>query len=196
MILNEVDFVECIIAPDYIGGALDVFGKKKNLRILRLPSLGWIADDGLDCKKIPGGMLVQDRDTKDAAYAALKIVTDKRPSDEVMGSLMFAWKVAKFVKSNAIVLAQGTKTVGIGAGQMSRVDSVLIAVRKAGERAKGSVLASDAFFPKPDSIEEAHKAGITAIIQPGGSIRDEEVIAACDKYGIPMVLTGFRHFRH
>ena len=133
---------------------------------------------------------------EDISPAALKVVKKKKPSDDLLNSLMFGWKIVKFVKSNAIVLCQGTRTVGIGAGRMSRVDSVTVAVNKAGKRAKGAVLASDAFFPKPDSIEEAHKAGIAAIIQPGGSIRDEEVIAACDKFGIPMVFTGFRHFKH
>ena len=120
----------------------------------------------------------------------------KKPTDELMASLVFGWKVVRYVKSNAIVLCNGTKTVGIGAGQMSRVDSVIIAVRKASERTKGATLASDAFFPKADSIEEAAKAGIAAIIQPGGSIRDDEVIEACDRFGIPMVFTGKRHFRH
>ncbi len=196
VILEGADFVECVVAPEYGKGALEAFKSKKNLRVLRIPSSAFAPFEGKDLKKIPGGALVQDADTKDVSREELKVVTREKPSDELVESMMFAWKAVRYVKSNAIVLCQGTKTVGIGAGQMSRVDSVIIAVRKAGERAKGAVLASDAFFPKADSIEEAHTAGIAAIIQPGGSIRDEEVIAACDRLGIPMVFTGVRHFRH
>ena len=195
-ILKEADFIECMIAPGYEKGALEILAAKKNLRALELKEFKFDRSGERDMKKIPGGALVQDSDIKDFAAGSLKVVTSKQPSDAVMQSLLFAWKIVKHVKSNAIVLSQGTKTVGIGAGQMSRVDSVMIAVRKAGERAKGSVLASDAFFPKADSIEEAHRAGIAAIIQPGGSIKDHEVIAACDKFGLPMVFTGMRHFRH
>lgn len=195
-IIKEADFVECMIAPGYDTGALEVFGAKKNLRVLELPEFHWDRTGEKDMKKIPGGMLVEDADTGDLAPGDLRTVTSKRPSEAAMASLLFAWKVVKHVKSNAIVLAQGTKTVGIGAGQMSRVDSVGIAIRKADKSAKGAVLASDAFFPKADSIEEAHRAGISAIIQPGGSIRDAEVIAACDKFGIAMVFTGMRHFKH
>ena len=196
LILREVDFVECIIAPEYGDGALDVFGAKKNLRILKLPFAAETSAKGVDIKKVPGGALIQDADSNELTPFDLKVVTEKKPSKELLDSLMFGWKIVRFVKSNAIVLCQGTSTVGIGAGQMSRVDSVVIAVRKAAERAKGAVLASDAFFPKADSIEEAHKAGISAIVQPGGSIRDEEVIEACNRLGIPMVFTGVRHFRH
>ncbi|MDP8299671.1 MAG: bifunctional phosphoribosylaminoimidazolecarboxamide formyltransferase/IMP cyclohydrolase [Candidatus Tantalella remota] len=196
LILREVDFVECIIAPEYGDGALDVFGVKKNLRILKLPFASETLAKRLDIKKVPGGALVQDTDGNKLISGDLKVVTEKKPSKELLDSLMFGWKIVRFVKSNAIVLCQGTSTVGIGAGQMSRVDSVVIAVRKAAEKAKGAVLASDAFFPKADSIEEAHKAGISAIVQPGGSIRDEEVIEACNRLGIPMVFTGVRHFRH
>jgi phosphoribosylaminoimidazolecarboxamide formyltransferase/IMP cyclohydrolase len=126
----------------------------------------------------------------------MKFVTRKKPSEEELEDLLFAWKVVKHVKSNAIVLAKGKQTVGIGAGQMSRIDSLEIAVKKAGERSKGSVLASDGFFPFPDSIHQAAEAGIVAIIQPGGSIRDEEVIKAANEHGIAMVFTGIRHFRH
>jgi len=196
LILDEADFVECIIAPDFGHGALDIFGEKKNLRILRFPEIKKLSPREKDMKKVLGGMLVQDLDAEEFSADGLEVVTSARPCEEMMDSLIFAWKVCKFVKSNAIVLCQGTKTVGIGAGQMSRVDSVITAIRKAGTRAKGSVLASDAFFPMPDSIEEAGKAGISAIIQPGGSIRDKDVIAACDRSGIPMVFTGTRHFRH
>ena len=195
-ILKEVDFVECIIAPEYDKKALDVFSTKKNLRILETPAEFFRQRSGLDIKKVSGGALVQDADTAILTEEDIRVVTKQKPKKELLDALIFAWRIVKFVKSNAIVLCQGTKTVGIGAGQMSRVDSVIIAVRKAGAKAKGSCMASDAFFPKADSIEAAHKAGIEAIIQPGGSIRDEEVIAACDSFGIPMVFTGKRHFRH
>jgi phosphoribosylaminoimidazolecarboxamide formyltransferase/IMP cyclohydrolase len=195
-ILDKIDFVECIIAPGYDEKALRVFNSKKNLRILKVPFSGGDLLKQKDLKKIPGGMLLQDADTRGLSPQDVKIVTREKPSKELLDSLMFAWKIVKYVKSNAIVLCRGTKTVGIGAGQMSRVDSVIIAIRKSGDRADGAVLASDAFFPKTDSVEEAHKAGIAAIIQPGGSIHDDEVIAACDRLNIPMVFTGIRHFRH
>jgi len=196
VILGEATFVECVIAPDYEDGALKHFSGKKNLRVLKVPAFDRACSVEKDLKKIPGGALFQDADMGKLSRADIKVVTEKKPADELMDSLMFGWNIVRFVRSNAIVLSQGTKTVGIGAGQMSRVDSVIIAIRKAGEKAKGAILASDAFFPHPDSIEEAHRAGIAAIIQPGGSIRDEEVIAACDKLGLPMVFTGVRHFRH
>jgi phosphoribosylaminoimidazolecarboxamide formyltransferase/IMP cyclohydrolase len=194
--LKELDFFECVIAPDYEPSALEAFKAKKNIRVLKsdVAKQGPAAEK--DFKKVAGGFLVQDPDSKDISAEDLKVVTKKKPSEDLIDSLLFGWKVVKFVKSNAIILCRGTKTVGVGAGQMSRVDSVITAVRKAGERAKGAVLASDAFFPMPDSIERAHEAGIAAIIQPGGSIKDEEVIAACDRLGIPMVFTGIRHFRH
>lgn len=195
-ILDEADFIECIIAPGYDAKALKVFSAKKNLRVLKVPSINTFSSSGRSMRKVPGGFLVQDADVQTIDKNDLKVVTDKKPSEDLMESLLFAWNIVKYVKSNAIVFCKGTKTVGIGAGQMSRVDSVIIAERKAGERAKGAVLASDAFFPKADSIEEAHAAGIEAIIQPGGSIKDEEVIAACNRLGISMVFTGIRHFRH
>lgn len=194
IILNEADFVECIIAPEYEKGAFEVFSQKKNLRILKVD--GVFKNEKYDIKKIQGGALVQEKDERVLSDTDVKVVTKEVPTEAQMKALLFGWKTVKFVKSNAIVLCQGTKTVGIGAGQMSRVDSVIIAIRKAGERAKGSILASDAFFPMADSIEQAHAAGISAIIQPGGSIRDQEVIDACNEFGIPMVLTGMRHFRH
>ncbi|MBF0216213.1 MAG: bifunctional phosphoribosylaminoimidazolecarboxamide formyltransferase/IMP cyclohydrolase [Candidatus Omnitrophica bacterium] len=196
LILGEADFVECIISPGYIGKALEVFGKKKNLRVLGLPAgeLGTAGEK--DIKKVPGGFLVQDMDEGSISAENMKIVTKAVPSKEDMEALIFAWNIVRHVKSNAIVLSRGTATVGIGAGQMSRVDSVITAIRKAGERSKGSVLASDAFFPMPDSIDEAHKAGVRAVIQPGGSVKDADVIAACDRCGISMVFTGIRHFKH
>lgn len=191
----SADFVECIIAPGYDKGALEILTQKKNLRILELPG----PQDkriGFDLKKVLGGLLLQDRDVARLKQNELKIATRKKPTEGELKSLLFAWKVVKHVKSNAIVLVQGTKTVGVGAGQMSRVDSVIIAVRKAGTKVKGSVLASDAFFPKTDAIETAAREGVRAVIQPGGSMRDDEVIKAADKHGIAMVFTGTRHFKH
>ncbi|MFH1846898.1 MAG: bifunctional phosphoribosylaminoimidazolecarboxamide formyltransferase/IMP cyclohydrolase [Candidatus Omnitrophota bacterium] len=196
LILGEANFIECIIAPGYEDDALAVFSSKKNLRILSLPLRKFDMSNEKDIKKIPGGVLLQDMDTKSLNPEDIKVVTKKQPSKELLDSLIFGWDIVKYVKSNAIVLCHGTKTVGIGAGQMSRVDSVMIAVSKAGQRAKGAILASDAFFPKGDSIEKAHEAGISAIIQPGGSIKDKEVIEACDHFDIPMIFTGIRHFRH
>ena len=147
-------------------------------------------------KRVSGGLLLQSKDLQTLDTRNLKTVTKRKPTKKEIESLIFGWKVAKHVKSNAIVLTKGTKTVGIGAGQMSRVDSVIIARKKSGSKGSGSCLASDAFFPKPDAISWAHKAGAKAIIQPGGSIADEQIIKACDKYGIAMVTTGIRHFRH
>ena len=196
-ILSEADFVECIIAPSYEGSALAALQAKKNLRLLEVKNFdSKFKRVDKDLKKVVGGLLVQDRDVVRLKGSELKTVTKIKPTEEQLASLMFGWVVAKHVKSNAIVLCQGTKTVGVGAGQMSRVDSVMIASQKAGDRAKGSVLASDAFFPKEDGIEQAARAGVKAIIQPGGSIRDGEVIKMADKLGIAMVFTGVRHFKH
>ena len=196
-ILAEADFVECIIAPAYDSAALEALKKKKNLRLLEVKGYSSKRDlKDKDLKKVVGGLLVQDRDIVHVKESDLKFVTKAKPTKEQLASLMFGWVVAKHVKSNAIVLCQGTKTVGVGAGQMSRVDSVMIACKKAASRAKGSTLASDAFFPKEDGIEQAHQGGIVAIIQPGGSIRDEEVIKTADRLGIAMVFTGARHFKH
>ena len=196
-ILEEADFVECMIAPSYEAPALEALKTKKNLRLLEVKNLGVkTANTDKDMKKVVGGMLIQDRDLAVLKESDLKVVTKKKPAKEELVSLLFGWAVAKHVKSNSIVLCQGTKTVGVGAGQMSRVDSVMIACKKAGSRAKGSTLASDAFFPKEDGIEQAHEGGITAIIQPGGSIRDAEVIKKADELGMAMVFTGVRHFKH
>ena len=196
-ILEEADFVECIIAPSYEPAALTALKAKKNLRLLEVKNFGLkTANADKDMKKVVGGMLIQDRDLARLSEADLKFVTKVKPTKEELASLLFGWVVAKHVKSNSIVLCQGNKTVGVGAGQMSRVDSVMIACKKAGPRAKGSTLASDAFFPKEDGIEQAHQGGIKAIIQPGGSIRDAEVIKAADSLGIAMVFTGVRHFKH
>ena len=187
-------FLECIIAPDFEAQALVLFKDKKNLRILKIGGLDYTT--ALDFKRVSGGLLLQDKDLASLDLSNLKVVTKKKPSQKDMESLVFGWIVAKHVKSNAIILTKGTKTVGIGAGQMSRVDSVMIAKHKSGKTSQGSCLASDAFFPKPDAISWAYKAGVKAIIQPGGSIADEEIIKACDKYKIAMVTTGIRHFRH
>jgi phosphoribosylaminoimidazolecarboxamide formyltransferase/IMP cyclohydrolase len=195
-IMKEADFVECIIAPSFETEAIEIFQAKKNLRLLEVPNFKKTTSKEVDIKKVVGGLLVQDMDLKTISKSELKVVTKKQPTEEELKSLLFGWIIVKHVKSNAIVLCQGTKTVGVGAGQMSRVDSVIIASRKAGPRSKGATLASDAFFPKADAIEQAHQAGITAIIQPGGSIRDKEVIEACDKLGISMVFTSARHFKH
>ena len=185
-------FVEAVIAPNYSADALKILKQKKNLRLLEVGDLNKTTEK--DVKKVVGGLLVQDRDVMDVGD--LKIVTEQKPSAEEMKTLLFGWKVVKYVKSNAIVLAKDEQTVGVGAGQMSRVDAVEIAVKKAGKMEKGSCMASDAFFPFRDAIDVAARAGITAIIQPGGSIRDEEVIRAANEHGIAMVFTGIRHFRH
>ncbi|PIQ87165.1 MAG: bifunctional phosphoribosylaminoimidazolecarboxamide formyltransferase/IMP cyclohydrolase PurH, partial [Candidatus Omnitrophica bacterium CG11_big_fil_rev_8_21_14_0_20_43_6] len=193
-LIAKSGFLECIIAPGFDPQALKLFKEKKNLRLLELKDWGAVSD--LQMKRVSGGMLLETSDPLTLDINNLKMVTKKKPSQAQMQSLIFAWKVAKHVKSNAIVLARGTKTVGIGAGQMSRVDSVMIAKNKSAKLSQGCCLASDAFFPKPDAISWAHKAGAKAIIQPGGSIADQEIIAACDKYKIAMVTTGIRHFKH
>lgn len=192
--ISKSGFLECIIAPGFSREAREILGLKKNVRVIACPHVGPDAD--IDFKRVGGGFLAQDKDTAALDEGALIIPTIKKPTVTQMESLMFAWRTAKHVKSNAIVLARGTATVGIGAGQMSRVDSVFIAVRKAGKRSRNACCASDAFFPKCDSIYQAAKAGITAIIQPGGSIADEEIISACNTHKIAMVLTGMRHFKH
>ncbi len=187
-------FLECIIAPGFDQAAQALFKEKKNLRLLRLSD--WQAADDLQVKRVSGGMLLESPDLLTLEKNKLKVVTRAKPTAAQTKTLIFAWKVAKHVKSNAIVLAIGTKTAGIGAGQMSRVDSVMIAKKKLSAPAKNLCLASDAFFPKPDAVALAHKAGVRAIIQPGGSIADHEIIAACDKYKIAMITTGIRHFKH
>jgi phosphoribosylaminoimidazolecarboxamide formyltransferase/IMP cyclohydrolase len=190
-------FVECIAAPGYEPAALEKFAAKKNLRLLQLPadeSMG--RDTQWELKRISGGVLVQEQDRHELAESDLKVVTRRAPTREEIDGMLFGWKVCKHVKSNAIVFARAGQTVGVGAGQMSRVDSVKIAVLKAQLPLAGSVVASDAFFPFPDGVEEAAKAGATAVIQPGGSVRDPDVIAAADRLGVAMVFCGVRHFRH
>jgi len=195
--ITKAGFVECVIAPAYEAKALLILKKKKNLRILEVPDYSKeVRQHDPDMKKVVGGMLLQDRDTRRIKKKDLKVATKKKPTASQFEALLFGWRVCKHVKSNAIVLCKGTKTVGVGAGQMSRVDSVIIAARKAGKRSKGSVLISDAFFPKADAIKAAKKAGAVAIIQPGGSIQDEEIIKTANKLGIAMVFTGARHFMH
>jgi phosphoribosylaminoimidazolecarboxamide formyltransferase/IMP cyclohydrolase len=190
-------FLECIVAPGYEPAALEKFASKKNLRLLEMPREE--APEELEIKRISGGVLVQEADRRELSDAELRVATERAPSDAERRALLFAWKVCKHVKSNAIVFAREGQTVGVGAGQMSRVDSVRIAVMKAAQAnvsLAGSVLASDAFFPFPDGVEEAGKAGATAVIQPGGSVRDAEVIAAANQRGMAMIFTGVRHFRH
>jgi len=189
-------FFEAIAAPDYDPGALELFAKKKNLRVMRVP--GSAADsEQLDLRVISdNGLLIQDRDRGVLDESKLKVVSARQPTDEEMSSLRFAWIIAKHVKSNAIVYARKGQLVGVGAGQMSRVDSVKLAAMKAQLALAGCVMASDAFFPFRDGVDEAARAGITAVIQPGGSVRDEEVIAAANEHKLAMVLTGMRHFKH
>ena len=189
------NFVEVVIAPSFSEEAKKVFSKKKNLRLIELP-INSEKYPYFNIKRLRGGILLQDADTIEEKKENWQVVTDVKPDEETMRALEFAWKVVKHVKSNAIVFCGENETLGIGAGQMSRVDSVKIAVMKANKDLKGSVLASDAFFPFRDSIDEAAKIGVKAIIQPGGSIRDKEVIAAANEHGIAMVFTGIRHFRH
>ncbi len=187
-IVTEI-FTEVVIAPDYTLGALSVLEGKKNLRVLKAEP----AQEKLEYRTISGGMLVQDRDLQKVSPADLKVVTERAPSEEELRALLFAWQVCKHVKSNAIVFTNEFQTIGVGAGQMNRIDSVRIAAMRAARTdlsIKGSVLASDAFFPFRDGVDEAAKTGITAIIQPGGSVRDEEVIAAANEAGLAMVFTG------
>ena len=191
-------FVEVLLAPDYEPAALEYATKKANVRVLRIPMAG--ATPGfIDTKRVGSGLLLQTADDRVVARDELKVVTKLAPTDAQFADLLFAWKVAKFVKSNAIVYAKDSRTIGVGAGQMSRVYSARIAGIKAGDAGlvvEGSVMASDAFFPFRDGIDAAAQAGIKAVIQPGGSMRDAEVIAAADEHGIAMVFTGVRHFRH
>jgi phosphoribosylaminoimidazolecarboxamide formyltransferase / IMP cyclohydrolase len=189
-------FVECIAAPGFDERAKAILAAKKNLRLLELPPDGLEHESELQLKRILGGMLVQQPDLGEINDKELRTVTKRVPSGEEMSTMRFAWKVAKHVKSNAIVFAKDGATLGVGAGQMSRVDSVKLAVMKAQSSLAGSVLASDAFFPFPDGVEEAAKAGATAVIQPGGSVKDPDVIATADRLGLAMVFTGMRHFLH
>jgi len=185
-------FCEVVIAPSFEPGALEVLGAKKNLRILQAPLF---TSSDIEVRRVAGGLLLQTPDGPDDATGA-KVVTETQPTEEQLADLRLAWTIVKHVKSNAIVLVKGGAAVGVGAGQMSRVESTQLAARRAGERAVGTVCASDAFFPFRDGLDAAVEAGAVAVIQPGGSVRDDEVIEAADEHGIPMLFTGRRHFRH
>ena len=187
-------FTEVVIAPDYEPEALELIRAKKNLRVIRMSAAE--TPSGVELKQISGGVLAQTPDNHKLSRDELKVVTERQPSEEEIRALLFAWIVCKHTKSNAIVYAREDQTVGVGAGQMSRVDSVKIGAMRAVLPVAGSVLASDAFFPFRDGIDEAARHGITAVIQPGGSVRDDEVIAAANEHGLAMVFTGVRHFKH
>ena len=192
-------FIEAIVAPAFDASALEILTTKpkwrKNVRLLEVGELGSLTPNP-HYRQIAGGMLLQDDDLSPDDDSEWQAATETKPDETTMQELHFGWAIVRHVKSNAITVSRDQSLCGAGAGQMSRVDSVEIALQKAGERAQGAVLASDAFFPFPDSIQRAADAGISAIIQPGGSVKDDEVIAACNQYGLPMVLTGRRHFRH
>lgn len=193
-------FIEAVIAPAYSAQALDILRTKpkwkNNVRLLRCQALRDDSEAAMDYRRVSGGLLVQERDDRPDPEADYKVVTKRAPTAAELSDLKFAWKVCKHVKSNAIVLAREGMLVGAGAGQMSRVDSSMIAAHKAGDRSQGAVVASDAFFPFRDGIDAAAKAGVTAAIQPGGSRNDEEVIQACNEHGMAMIFTGRRHFKH
>ena len=194
--MSEI-FLEIIIAPSFTPEALEILTAKKNLRLMELPDIAKKnTADMVDYKKVAGGLLVQGLDLEIMDEENLKVVTKRAPTAEELETMKFAMRVVKHTKSNAIVLAKDNATIGVGPGQTNRVTALKIAINYAGDKAKGSVLASDAFFPFDDSVEAAAAAGVTAIIQPGGSVRDEDSIRACDKYGIAMVFTGMRHFKH
>ena len=183
------------MAPEFTEEALNILKLKKNIRLIKIPNIMKKDYPSYDIKKVLGGILLQERDTK-ILDGELKVVTKRKPTEEEMSDLLFAWKSVKGVKSNSVLLAKNKGTIGIGMGETNRVWAVEKAIERAGEKAKGAVLASDGFFPFKDSIEALGKAGITAIIQPGGSIRDEESIVEADKYNIAMIFTGIRHFKH
>ncbi len=188
-------FLEIIIAPDFTPEALEILERKKNIRLMKLDT----TLEPSNTKKytnVNDGLLVQDMDVKSVTADELECVTDRKPTEEELRQLLFGWKVVKHVKSNAIVLVKDDMTIGVGAGQMNRVGAAKIAIEQAGPKASGSVMASDAFFPMPDTVEAAAAAGVTAIIQPGGSIKDQLSIDACNQAGIAMVFTGVRHFKH
>lgn len=186
-------FVEAIAAPSFSAESLEILSKRKNCRLLEIKNAVY---SKVEFRSIAGGALLQQRDAGDPPATEWQVVTQRQPSGSEMDALKFAWKAVQQVKSNAIVLAAGSATLGIGGGLSSRVDAANLAAAKAGERAKGAVMASDAFFPFPDGVEAAAQAGITAVIQPGGSIRDEQVIEAANRLGLAMIFTGVRHFRH
>ncbi|CAH0120571.1 Bifunctional purine biosynthesis protein PurH [Paenibacillus sp. CECT 9249] len=196
-LLNGI-FLEIVLAPEFTQEALDILTKKKNIRLLKLGELAAAAERKPDfaVTSVDGGMLIQETDVHSLDVSKLKVATNRKPTEEELKQLLFGWKVVKHVKSNAIVLAKDNMTIGVGAGQMNRVGAARIAIEQAGGKAKGSVLASDAYFPMGDTLELAVQAGVTAVIQPGGSIRDEESIHVANEHGIAMVFTGVRHFKH
>lgn len=189
-------FLEVIIAPDFDPRAIEILSTKKNVRVLQVPATGEAKAAGYDFRRVVGGLLVQERDVDDLDIRKARVVTRRAPTEEEYQALDFAWRVVKHVKSNAIVITTKDRLVGVGAGQMSRVDSVKIALMKAQGPVKGAVMASDAFFPFRDAVDTAAQAGITAIVQPGGSLRDDESIRAADEHGMAMIFTGVRHFKH
>ncbi|MDO8885616.1 bifunctional phosphoribosylaminoimidazolecarboxamide formyltransferase/IMP cyclohydrolase [Candidatus Oleimmundimicrobium sp.] len=191
-------FVEAVIAPAFLEEALEILTKKKNIRLMHMGEEREKLTPAMDIKRVDGGILLQDMDTGHDDRKDMKVVTETKPTEKEWEDLLFAWRVAKHIKSNAILIAKDLKAVGVGAGQMSRVDSSELAIKKAGgvKACKDAVVASDAFFPFRDSIDALAKVGIKAIIQPGGSMRDEEVVAAANEHGIAMIFTGKRHFRH
>jgi len=192
--IRESGFLECVIAPDYDSNALELLKQKENFRVLKLKLEK--SSSGIDIKSIDGGVVIQEKDLFDLDKDKLKVVTKKKPTQKQWQDMLFGWKVVKHVKSNAIVFAKNLQTVGVGMGQINRVDSVMLCAKRAGKNSRGCILASDAFFPKEDNIKLAAKAKVKAIIQPGGSIADEKVIKEADNYGIAMVFTGCRHFKH
>ncbi len=196
---NEIasTFVEAVVSPDYSAGAKEIFRTRENIRLMQIPADEWqVPADPWDLRRISGGLLLQERDRTDLDKITLSVVTKRKPTPAEWEALSFAWKVAKHVRSNAIVFTNATATVGIGTGQMSRVDACRVAIMKAQSSLKGTVVASDAFFPFRDGVDVVAEAGATAIIQPGGSMRDAEAIQAADEHGMAMVFTGLRHFRH
>lgn len=196
-LLHETQFVECVLAPGYSDEAFALMKKKKARRLLALPGIEKAErESGVKYSYLRGGLLAQTTDKYKVTEDDLKIVTEVKPTDEQMESLLFAFQIVKHIKSNAIVLVQGTQTVGVGCGQTSRVDASFLAAHKAGDRARGAVLGSDAFFPMRDGVDAAAEAGVNAIIQPGGSKRDDEAIQAANEHKIAMVFTGIRHFKH
>lgn len=188
-------FLEVIVAPSFSEEALTILTKKKNLRLLQVSNISKRDYTSPKAKTVLGGLLIQDMDQQ-LLDGELKYVTNRRPSEKELEDLLFAWKVVKHTKSNAIAIAKDKCTTGVGPGQVSRIWALENAIRQGGERIKDSVMASDAFFPFADCVEAAHKAGITAIIQPGGSIHDQDSIDAANKYNIAMIFTGMRHFKH
>lgn len=188
-------FLEVIIAPSYSKEALEILSQKKNIRLLQIADISKRDQQASKAKTVLGGLLIQDLDTV-LLSSEVTTVTKRKPTDDKMRDLLFAWKVVKHTKSNGIAIAKNLCTTGVGPGQVSRIWALENAIRQGGDRIKGSVMASDAFFPFSDCVEAAHQAGITAVIQPGGSVRDQLSIDLADKYNIAMIFTGMRHFKH